>query len=29
MVSAHADFVGFVHRPYRHASQKQIETGDV
>lgn len=29
MVSAHADFVGFVHRPYRHASQKQIEEGTI
>lgn len=29
MVSAHADFVGFLYQPYMHATQKQIEDGKV
>ena len=28
-VAAHADFVAFVYRPYNHAKQEQIDSGDV
>lgn len=28
-VAAHADFVAFVHRPYKHATQKEIDEGTV
>ena len=28
-VAAHADFVAFIHRPYKHATQKQIDEGSV
>lgn len=28
-VAAHADFVGFVYRPYSHASQSDIDSGNV
>lgn len=28
-IAAHADFVGFVHRPIKYASKKAIESGDV